>query len=73
VMTAYRQEALRCAALLAEHGPMTLKAIRAATDAPKAASILQDDVYGWFERVARGTYRLTPEGKRGLDRFGWSQ
>ncbi len=71
MMTAYRQQALRIAALLARGGPMTLKDLRAAADVPDAAAILQRDVYGWFERVARATYGLTPEGGRGLERFGW--
>jgi hypothetical protein len=62
IMTAYRQEAIRCLAVLAD-GPATLRAIRLATDAPHAAGILQRDVYGWFERVGRGTYALTPRGR----------
>jgi len=69
LMTAYRQEALRCAELLAKNGPMKLAALRAAADAPKAASILQSDFYGWFERVERGVYGLTPKGRQGLERF----
>jgi len=69
MMTAYRQAALRCAGLLAENGPMKLAALRVAAEAPNAAAILQDDYYGWFERVERGTYTLTPEGRRGLERF----
>ena len=70
LMTAYRQEALRCAALLASNGPMKLAAVRAAADAPRAASILRDDFYGWFERVERGVYTLTPAGKVGLSQYG---
>jgi hypothetical protein len=62
VMTAYRQEALRCARLL-EDGPMVLRQMRALADVPHAGAILRDDVYGWFERVERGTYRLTPNGR----------
>ena len=69
LMTAYRQEALRCAELLAEKGPMKVAALRAACDAPKAAQILQQDVYGWFERVERGVYAITPKGREGLERF----
>jgi hypothetical protein len=61
IMTAYRQEALRCARLL-DDGPMVLRAMRAAADVPHAGAILRDDVYGWFERVERGTYALTPKG-----------
>ena len=68
MMTAYRQEALRCAELL-KTGPMTLAALRAAADVPNAAKILQHDYYGWFERVERGTYGLTPAGARGLETF----
>ncbi len=63
MMTAYRQEALRCAELL-KPGPMALAAMRAAADVPNAAKILQHDHYGWFERVARGTYALTPAGRK---------
>lgn len=69
LMTAYRQQALRCAELLAANGPMKVAAVRAAGDAPKAASILQADVYGWFERVGRGVYAITPKGREGLQQF----
>lgn len=71
IMTAYRQEALRCAALLAK-GPMRLADMREADVVPNAARILQQDVYGWFQRVARGTYELSPQGHAGLARFGWT-
>jgi hypothetical protein len=66
MMTAYRQAALRCAASLAANGPMKVAALRLACDAPNAAAILRDDFYGWFERVERGVYALTPKGRRGL-------
>ena len=66
IMTAYRQEAMRCAALLAA-GPMALRAMRAAGDVPNAGRIVRDNVYGWFERVDRGVYALTPRGVEGLE------
>jgi hypothetical protein len=66
MMTAYRQAALRCAASLAANGPMKVATLRVTCDAPNAASILRDDFYGWFERVERGVYALTPKGRRGL-------
>ena len=69
LMTAYRQEALRCAVLLDGGGPMKLADMLKAADVPNAAKILQQDVYGWFERVERGVYALTPAGKAGLRRF----
>ena len=65
IMTAYRQEALRCAARL-EAGPATVRVIRTGGDAPHAGRILQSDVYGWFERVERGVYALSPRGRQAL-------
>jgi hypothetical protein len=65
IMTAYRQEALRCVALLAA-GPMPLRAMRAAGDVPNAGRIVRDNVYGWFRRVDRGTYALTTRGAEEL-------
>jgi hypothetical protein len=69
MMTAYRQEALRCATLLAAKGPMKVSALRVEGDAPRAANILRADYYGWFERVERGVYALTPKGQEGLAAF----
>ena len=69
LMTAYRQEALRCAALLADNGPMAPKAMRAVADVPNVAKILRHDHYGWFERVERGVNALTPRGRTGLEAF----
>lgn len=69
MMTAYRQEALRCAALLARNGPMKVAALRLAADAPRAGNIVRSDHYGWFERVERGLYSITPAGRRGLSQF----
>jgi hypothetical protein len=71
MMTAYRQQALRCASLLATNGPMKVAMLKEKADAPKAASILSADHYGWFERVERGIYGLTPKGREGLALHGW--
>jgi hypothetical protein len=73
IMTAYRQEALRCAGLLAKNGPMKVAALKLAAEAPKAAAILSQDHYGWFERVERGIYGLTPKGRVGLEQHGWTE
>lgn len=69
IITAYRQDAIRCARLLRD-GPQTVAALRAAGAPKDVAALLQRDVYGWFERVARGTYQLTPAGRAGLETFG---
>jgi hypothetical protein len=70
IMTAYRQQALRCAELLARDGPMKVAALKAGSAVPNAGKILLDDVYGWFERVERGVYSITPAGRESLVKFG---
>ena len=62
VMTAYRQDALRCVAALAD-GPSALRQVRERSAVENAAGILQRNHYGWFERVRRGHYRLSPKGR----------
>ncbi|MEO0620488.1 MAG: DUF2161 family putative PD-(D/E)XK-type phosphodiesterase [Pseudomonadota bacterium] len=69
LITAYRQDALRCLRVLDENGPMQVADIVKATHVPKAGRILGDDHYGWFERVARGVYTLTPKGEQARELF----
>lgn len=59
LMTAYRQDALRCARCIAASGTAKVAAIRSETGVIRAAGILQANVYGWFRREARGVYGLT--------------
>jgi hypothetical protein len=59
IMTAYRQDAIKCARHLSDHGPTSPRAIKAATGVDRAAGILRNNVYGWFERLDRGVYGLT--------------
>ena len=68
-MTAYRQDALRCLDHLARTGADRPAAIRRACGVQRAATILRDDHYGWFERVSRGVYRITPAGEAALARY----
>ncbi|HUH48400.1 MAG TPA: DUF2161 family putative PD-(D/E)XK-type phosphodiesterase [Mycoplana sp.] len=66
VMTAYRQQALGCAAALAA-GPSRVRDVRAGI--PDAGKILLSNVYGWFERLERGVYGLTDSGREALQRW----
>jgi hypothetical protein len=68
-MTAYRQDALRCSVYLKEHGPSKAAAVAKATGVARAAALMRADHYGWFERVERGVYGLTPIGEAGLQDF----
>lgn len=66
MVTAYRQDALRCATYLAEYGASRGAAVKADTGVARATQIMADDHYGWFERVERGVFRLTDLGRTGL-------
>ncbi len=63
LVTAYRQDATRIAAHLAAVGPSRGRDVAAATGIARATAILRDNHYGWFARVAVGTYALTDAGK----------
>jgi hypothetical protein len=72
IMTAYRQQALACAAALSD-GPRRPREIKGAM--PDAPKILLHNVYGWFVRVERGLYALTDQGRAALIRWpdaGWN-
>lgn len=66
IMTAYRQQALACAAALRD-GPLRPRDLKATT--PIAAKILLHNVYGWFDRIDRGVYALTSAGQEALQRW----
>src|SRR5947209_254275 len=66
IMTAYRQQALACASVLA-HGSQRVRDLRQSV--PDAPKILQGNVYGWFAREERGIYGLTDAGRGALERW----
>ncbi len=66
LMTAYRQDALRCVAVLVDQGPTKASSVAKAAGTDKARRIMADDHYGWFERVQTGIYGLTPKGNEAV-------
>lgn len=66
LMTAYRQDALRCAACLDENGATKAADVARATAVGRARQIMYDDHYGWFERADKGIYALSPKGETAL-------
>ncbi|WP_162651356.1 DUF2161 family putative PD-(D/E)XK-type phosphodiesterase [Lentilitoribacter sp. Alg239-R112] len=77
IITAYRQDALRCLQYLNEHGPTKASIIAKATDVSRARTIMAADHYGWFERihmeqdgkVLKGIYGITPKGELAVVEF----
>lgn len=64
IMTAYRQEAIACAAAMAD-GPKRPRDLKIVS--PRAASILLHNYYGWFARAERGVYALTEIGQAAIE------
>ena len=67
LMTAYRQDALRLQSHLHQNGPAKAAEVAKATGVARARAIMADNHYGWFERVARGIYALSPKGRAELE------
>ena len=66
IMTVYRQRALAIGKFLKNHGPTKASQIARTLQEPKARNILYRNVYGWFDRVSRGVYELSPRGRQEL-------
>jgi hypothetical protein len=65
-MTAYRENAIHIACCLERLGPAAPRQLRALGTGPKTTRILASNFYGWFRRVDRGIYELTPAGRADL-------
>ncbi len=66
LVTAYRENAIHIACCLERYGPLTPRQLRTLGTGSKTTSILYKDVYGWFDRVSRGLYALSPRGRVAL-------
>lgn len=67
IMTAYRQEALRCAIFLGQEGASKGAVVAKATEVRRATTIMRDNHYGWFQKVTKGVYQLSEAGVAALD------
>ncbi|MCD9022959.1 DUF2161 domain-containing phosphodiesterase [Cohnella silvisoli] len=66
LVTAYREKAIQCALALDCHGPSSPRQVRDWTHCPTAGSMLRNNPYGWFKRLTKGVYEITPAGKTAL-------
>jgi hypothetical protein len=62
LVTAYRQDALKLALYLFEIGASKGADVARETGVERATTMMRDDHYGWFEKVEKGIYGLTPKG-----------
>ncbi len=62
-VTAYRQEAVLCAEFLALAGTARGAEVAKSTGVKRATTIMRNNHYGWFAKVAVGVYALTEAGR----------
>ncbi len=66
IMTAYKENCIQIACYLESLGQLSPKALIALGTGEKTPSILQKNYYKWFERVDRGIYVISAQGKADL-------
>ena len=66
LMTAYKQDALRCLTYLNTNGPTKISDLSKNTKVDRAATILRSDYYGWFAKQSRGIYSLSKIGTKAI-------
>lgn len=69
MMTSYRQGALRCAKVLHDEGACKAAYVAKMAGFEKARNCMASNHYGWFEKIDRGVYGLTPKGAKALEGF----
>lgn len=69
IMTAYKENCIQIACYLEKLGQMSPKALVALGTGEKTPLILQKNYYNWFERVQRGIYVITEQGKKELEDY----
>ncbi|MEM6462914.1 MAG: DUF2161 family putative PD-(D/E)XK-type phosphodiesterase [Pseudomonadota bacterium] len=69
LVTAYRQDALRCLSLLNQLGPTKAASVARETGVSAARRLMADNHYGWFERLKTGIYGVSACGQRALSDY----
>lgn len=70
LVTAYRQDALKIAMYLFEVGASKGADVAKETKVSVATRMMRDNHYGWFEKVEKGIYGLTPAGAEAVSTSG---
>ncbi len=68
-ISAYKQAAILIAHFLREKTTASPKELALLGTGPKTQQILSGNLYGWYDRVERGVYRLNEAGEKALERY----
>lgn len=63
LITAYRQDAMRCLMVLHKNGPTKAATVAKLAQVETARRLMADNHYGWFDKVETGIYALSPKGQ----------
>lgn len=66
IATAYTEKCINIACILDTYGELSPKQIKEYGGDEKCGNILRTNVFGWFEKVRTGVYKITLEGRKGL-------
>jgi hypothetical protein len=70
LVTAYRQDAMKLAMYVFEIGASKGADVARETDVPRATAMMRDNHYGWFEKVEKGVYGISPSGAEAVQAAG---
>lgn len=73
IMTAYREKAIELCCIIEQFDEIAIKELRQMGKGEKYPSILQSNVYQWFERIEKGVYRLSSEGLETLESLDYEK
>jgi len=68
-LTLYKQNAVQIAVYLSILGEASPKQLREMGTVPNTQRILNNNFYGWFEKVERGVYRLHEHGRLSIEQY----
>ncbi|SOC21557.1 DUF2161 family putative PD-(D/E)XK-type phosphodiesterase [Thalassospira xiamenensis] len=69
LVTAYLEDSLRCLRAFGLYQQYRGVEIRNLSGVDNASAILRNNHYGWFNRVERGVYEVTPKGREALQEY----
>ena len=69
LMTAYKEDSLRCIKAMKETGKTKPSDIKQISKVEKTGSILLSNVYGWFIKKGKGCYYVTEKGLEALKTY----
>ncbi len=70
-ISAYKQAAIKIAYLLDKLKKASPSDLKKMGTGPKTQSIIASNVYGWFERIKRGLYRLNKTGQKSYQKYNY--